>query len=87
MQKTALLYHILCMNQKGSKQESKRIEYYKINKKQTSYLSVYNLSIIFVTKWHSICITRDIRQLCHRADCTSATEKRKQTKKDYEYEF
>ena len=87
MQKTALLYHILCMNQKGSKQESKRIEYYKINKKQTSYLSVYNLSIIFVTKWHSICITRYIRQLCHRADYTSATEKRKQTKKDYEYEF
>ena len=45
------------MNQKGSKQESTRIEYHKINKKQTSYLSVYNLSIIFATKWHSICIT------------------------------
>ena len=56
------------MSPKESKQEFTRIEYYKINKKQTSYLSVYNLSIIFVTKWHSICITRDIRQLCHRAD-------------------
>ena len=81
MQETVLLYHTLCINQKESKQEFTRIEYYKINKKQASYLSVYNLSIIFVTKWHSICITRDIRQLCHRADCTSATEKRKQTKK------
>lgn len=59
--KIGLLYLILCIKQTAIKQKKSQVKPCEIYKKQIAYLSVSNLSIIFVTKWHSICIIRATR--------------------------
>lgn len=57
MQDKVLIYQLQCIKHIKIRQRFISNQIYKINQKATLYLSVSNLSFIFATKWHSICIT------------------------------